>query len=228
MRALGAHINGTNGQSQGVIPFLKVANDTAVAVNQGGKRKGAVCAYLETWHLDVEEFLDLRKNTGDDRRRTHDMHTALWIPDLFMKRVEQDGAVDPLLPQRCARPARSLRPGVREALRRVRGWRPSGEIQNVRRLRAVDLWRKMLTALFETGHPWITFKDPSNVRSPQDHAGVVHNSNLCTEILLNTSRTKRPSATSVRSTCWRTSARPASTTRSCARRSAPRCGCSTT
>src|SRR5215208_4738207 len=187
VRALGSHIKGTNGASQGVVPFLKVANDTAIAVNQGGKRKGAVCAYLETWHLDVEEFLDLRKNTGDDRRRTHDMHIALWIPDLFMQRVEADGDWTLFSP--------SDVPDLHDLYgaafaRRYAEYEAAverGEIPNARRLRAVDLWRAMLTALFETGHPWITFKDAANVRSPQDQAGVVHNSNLCTEILLNTS-----------------------------------------
>jgi ribonucleoside-diphosphate reductase alpha chain len=187
VRALGSHIKGTNGQSQGVVPFLKVANDTAIAVNQGGKRKGAVCAYLEAWHLDVEEFLDLRKNTGDDRRRTHDMHTALWLPDLFMQRVEADGDWTLFSP--------SDVPDLHDIYGRAFADRYAeyeaaanrGEIPNAKQLRAVALWREMLTALFETGHPWLTFKDAANVRSPQDHAGVVHNSNLCTEILLNTS-----------------------------------------
>jgi ribonucleoside-diphosphate reductase alpha chain len=187
VRALGSHIKGTNGQSQGVVPFLKVANDTAIAVNQGGKRKGAVCAYLEAWHLDVEEFLDLRKNTGDDRRRTHDMHTALWIPDLFMQRVEQDGEWVLFSPSDVPDLHDLYGKKFQERYEAYELAASRGEIKNVRRLRAVDLWRAMLTALFETGHPWITFKDPSNVRSPQDHAGVVHNSNLCTEILLNTS-----------------------------------------
>ena len=186
VRALGSHIKGTNGQSQGVVPFLKVANDTAIAVNQGGKRKGAVCAYLEAWHLDVEEFLDLRKNTGDDRRRTHDMHTALWIPDLFMQRVEQDGEWVLFSPSDVPDLHDLYGKKFQQAYESYELAASRGEIKNVRRLRAVDLWRAMLTALFETGHPWITFKDPSNVRSPQDHAGVVHNSNLCTEILLNT------------------------------------------
>lgn len=187
VRALGSHIKGTNGQSQGVIPFLKVANDAAVAVNQGGKRKGAVCAYLETWHLDIEEFLDLRKNTGDERRRTHDMNTAHWVPDLFMKRVHQDGEWTLFSPDDV--------PDLHDCYGRefenryltYEAMADRGEITLFKRVRAVDLWRKMLTALFETGHPWITFKDPSNIRSAQDHAGVIHNSNLCTEILLNTS-----------------------------------------
>jgi ribonucleoside-diphosphate reductase alpha chain len=186
VRALGSYINGTNGRSQGIIPFLKVANDAAVAVNQGGKRKGAVCAYLETWHLDIEEFLDLRKNTGDERRRTHDMNTAHWVPDLFMKRVQQDGEWTLFSPDEvpdlhdCYGREFEQRYVAYEALA------DQGAIPLFKRVRAVDLWRKMLTALFETGHPWITFKDPSNIRSAQDHAGIVHNSNLCTEILLNT------------------------------------------
>ena len=187
VRALGAHIHGTNGQSQGVIPFLKVANDAAIAVNQGGKRKGAVCAYLETWHLDIEEFLELRRNTGDERRRTHDMNTANWVPDLFMRRVANDGQWTLFSPDEV--------PDLHDLYGRAFEARyieyeqraDAGEIRDWRRVRAGDLWRKMLSMLFETGHPWITFKDPSNVRSPQDHVGVVHNSNLCTEILLNTS-----------------------------------------
>ncbi|MGZ5872379.1 MAG: ribonucleoside-diphosphate reductase subunit alpha [Bradyrhizobium sp.] len=187
VRGLGAHIKGTNGESQGVVPFLKVANDTAVAVNQGGKRKGAVCAYLETWHIDVEEFLDLRKNAGDDRRRTHDMNTANWVPDLFMKRVEADADwtlfspdETPDLHDLCGR-----RFAERYAFYEAKAAR--GEIRVFKLVRATDLWRKMLTMLFETGHPWITFKDPCNLRSPQQHAGVIHSSNLCTEITLNTS-----------------------------------------
>ena len=190
VRALGSHIKGTNGESQGVVPFLKVVNDTAVAVNQGGKRKGAVCTYLETWHLDIEEFLELRKNTGDDRRRTHDMNTANWVPDLFMRRVMEKGEWTLFSPSDvpdlhdlfgaeferayCAYEARAAR----------------GEIKPSRTVQATDLWRKMLTMLFETGHPWITFKDACNVRSPQQHVGVVHSSNLCTEITLNTSDTE--------------------------------------
>ncbi len=187
VRGMGAHIKGTNGKSQGVIPFLKVANDTAVAVNQGGKRKGAMCAYLETWHLDVEEFLDLRKNTGDDRRRTHDMNTANWIPDLFMQRVSEDGDWTLFSPDDV--------PDLHEVYglefaKRYKAYESkvdSGEIKTYRRIKASALWRKMLGMLYETGHPWITFKDPSNVRSPQQHCGVVHSSNLCTEITLNTS-----------------------------------------
>ncbi|MFT5127009.1 MAG: ribonucleoside-diphosphate reductase alpha chain [Rhodothermales bacterium] len=187
VRATGGHIKGTNGRSQGVIPFLKVANDTAVAVNQGGKRKGAMCAYLETWHLDIEDFLELRRNVGDERRRTPDMNTANWIPDLFMKRVAEDGFWTLLNP--CEAPdlhdlygkAFDARYEEYEAMAE------RGELEQHKRIKAVDLWRKMLSMLFETGHPWITFKDPSNIRSPQDHKGVVHSSNLCTEILLNTS-----------------------------------------
>ena len=188
VRATGSYIKGTNGSSQGIIPFLKVANDTAVAVNQGGKRKGAMCAYLETWHLDIEDFLDLRKNTGDERRRTHDMHTANWIPDLFMKRVRDNGEWTLFSPSDVP----DLHDLVGEAFeaRYVEYERQvaKGRIKLFRRVNAMDLWRKMLTSLFETGHPWVTFKDPSNVRSPQQHVGVVHSSNLCTEILLNTSR----------------------------------------
>jgi ribonucleoside-diphosphate reductase alpha chain len=188
IRATNSHIHGTNGQSQGVIPFLKVVSDTAVAVNQGGKRKGAVCSYLETWHLDVEEFLDLRKNTGDDRRRTHDMHTANWIPDLFMKRVLEGKDWSLFSPDETP----DLHDLVgREFEARYEHYEreaAAGRIKLHRKIPAVDLWRKMLTRVFETGHPWITFKDPSNIRSPQDHVGVVHSSNLCTEILLNTSK----------------------------------------
>jgi len=187
VRGLGAHIKGTNGKSQGVVPFLKIANDTAVAVNQGGKRKGAVCAYLETWHIDIEEFLDLRKNTGDERRRTHDMNTANWVPDLFLERVESDAQWTLFSPDEV--PDLHDRYGEDFARAYVAYERAAdrGEIRVFRRVRAVDLWRRMLTMLFETGHPWITFKDPCNLRSPQQHAGVVHSSNLCTEITLNTS-----------------------------------------
>lgn len=188
VRALGSYIKGTNGNSQGVVPFLKVANDTAVAVNQGGKRRGAVCAYLETWHLDIEDFLQLRRNTGDERRRTHDMHTAHWIPDLFMKRV-QDGEQWTLFSPDDVPDLHDLYGREFEA-RYVHYEQKAdaGEITHYKRVSAQALWRRMLTMLFETGHPWITFKDPSNIRSTQDHAGVVHSSNLCTEILLNTSR----------------------------------------
>ena len=187
VRALGSHIKGTNGKSQGVVPFLKVVNDTAVAVNQGGKRKGAVCSYLETWHLDIEEFLELRKNTGDDRRRTHDMNTANWIPDLFMRRLLDNAEWTlfsssdvPDLHDKFGKAFEQAYVAYEDQVSR-------GEIKLFKKVRAVDLWRKMLSMLFETGHPWITFKDPCNIRSPQQHAGVVHSSNLCTEITLNTS-----------------------------------------
>ena len=190
IRATNAHIKGTNGQSQGVIPFLKVVSDTAVAVNQGGKRKGAVCSYLETWHMDVEEFLDLRKNTGDDRRRTHDMHTANWIPDLFMKRVVQERDWTMFSPDETPDLHDLVGKAFEERYEHYEEEARNGRIKLHRTIPAVDLWRKMLTRVFETGHPWITFKDPSNVRSPQDHCGVVHSSNLCTEILLNTSDTE--------------------------------------
>ncbi|KQQ91025.1 ribonucleoside-diphosphate reductase subunit alpha [Aureimonas sp. Leaf324] len=187
VRGLGAHIKGTNGQSQGIVPFLKVANDTAIAVNQGGKRKGAVCAYLETWHIDVEEFLDLRKNTGDDRRRTHDMNTAHWVPDLFMQRVAENGDWTLFSPDEVPGLHDLYGAAFKEAYEGHEARAARGEIRVHRRVKAVDLWRRMLTMLFETGHPWITFKDPCNVRSPQGHVGVVHSSNLCTEITLNTS-----------------------------------------
>ena len=187
VRAMGARIKGTNGKSQGVVPFLKVVNDTAVAVNQGGKRKGAVCAYLETWHLDVEEFLDLRKNTGDDRRRTHDMNTANWIPDLFMKRVMEGGEWTLFSPNDVTDLHEIFGDAFEAAYVAYEAKADAGEIL-FKRVKAVDMWRKMLTMLFETGHPWVTFKDPCNIRSPQQHAGVVHSSNLCTEITLNTSK----------------------------------------
>ena len=186
VRALGSYIKGTNGKSQGLVPFLKVVNDTAVAVNQGGKRKGAVCSYLETWHLDIEEFLELRKNTGDDRRRTHDMNTANWIPDLFMKRVSEDSDWTLFSPNEV--------PDLHDLYGRAFEARYGHYEENAqalgllhKRVKASDLWRKMLSMLFETGHPWMTFKDSCNVRSPQQHIGVVHSSNLCTEITLNTS-----------------------------------------
>ncbi|MES2663821.1 MAG: ribonucleoside-diphosphate reductase subunit alpha [Pseudomonadota bacterium] len=187
VRALGAHIKGTNGQSQGVVPFLKVVNDTAVAVNQGGKRKGAVCAYLETWHLDIEEFVELRKNTGDDRRRTHDMNTANWIPDLFMQRVSEDGVWTLFSPNDVPDLHDLYGKAFEEKYVTYEVMAKEGTIQLSKEVRAQDLWRKMLSMLFETGHPWITFKDPCNIRSPQQHVGVVHSSNLCTEITLNTS-----------------------------------------
>jgi ribonucleoside-diphosphate reductase alpha chain len=199
VRALGSYIKGTNGKSQGVVPFLKVVNDTAVAVNQGGKRKGAVCAYLETWHLDIEEFLELRKNTGDDRRRTHDMNTANWVPDLFMRRV-MEGAEHPqdaskgqwtlFSPSTCPDLHDKFGKAFEEAYTAYEAKVDRGEIKLYKRMPAKDLWRKMLSMLFETGHPWITFKDACNVRSPQQHVGVVHSSNLCTEITLNTGDTE--------------------------------------
>jgi ribonucleoside-diphosphate reductase alpha chain len=186
VRALGSYIKGTNGKSQGVVPFLKVVNDTAVAVNQGGKRKGAVCAYLETWHLDIEEFLELRKNTGDDRRRTHDMNTANWIPDLFMKRVMEGGQWTLFSPSTCPDLHDLVGSAFEKAYTAYEAKADRGEIKLFKRVAAKDLWRRMLSMLFETGHPWITFKDACNVRSPQQHVGVVHSSNLCTEITLNT------------------------------------------
>jgi len=186
VRALGSHIKGTNGKSQGVVPFLKVVNDTAVAVNQGGKRKGAVCAYLESWHLDVEEFLELRKNTGDDRRRTHDMNTANWIPDLFMRRVMEGGDWTLFSPATCPDLHDKFGIAFEEAYTAYEAKADRGEIKLFKRVKATDMWRRMLSMLFETGHPWITFKDACNVRSPQQHVGVVHSSNLCTEITLNT------------------------------------------
>lgn len=188
VRALGAHITGTNGKSQGVVPFLKVVNDTAVAVNQGGKRKGAVCAYLETWHLDIEEFIELRKNTGDDRRRTHDMNTANWIPDLFMKRVFQDGDWTLFSPNNVPDLHDLHGRAFETAYCEYERLAIAGKIEVYKTLKAKDLWRKMLSMLFETGHPWITFKDSCNVRSPQQHVGAIHSSNLCTEITLNTSK----------------------------------------
>jgi len=190
VRALGSRIKGTNGESQGVVPFLKVVNDTAVAVNQGGKRKGAVCTYLETWHLDIEEFLELRKNTGDDRRRTHDMNTANWIPDLFMRRVMEKGQWTLFSPSNVPDLHDKFGVEFETAYVAYEQQAARGEIKPARILEAGDLWRKMLTMLFETGHPWITFKDACNIRSPQQHAGVVHSSNLCTEITLNTSDTE--------------------------------------
>ncbi len=190
VRSLGAHIKGTNGKSQGVVPFLKVVNDTAVAVNQGGKRKGAVCAYLETWHMDIEEFLDLRKNTGDDRRRTHDMNTANWIPDLFMKRVMEKGEWTLFSPSDTPDLHDKFGRAFEEAYTGYEAKAARGEVRLFKKIQALDLWRKMLSMLFETGHPWITFKDPCNIRSPQQHVGVVHSSNLCTEITLNTNESE--------------------------------------
>jgi len=190
VRALGSRIKGTNGKSQGVIPFLKVVNDTAVAVNQGGKRKGAVCGYLETWHLDIEEFLDLRKNTGDDRRRTHDMNTAHWIPDLFMRRASENGEWTLFSPSDVPDLHDLYGQAFEAAYVEYERQADRGEIKLFKRVSATQMWRKMLSMLFETGHPWITFKDPCNIRSPQQHVGVVHSSNLCTEITLNTSATE--------------------------------------
>jgi ribonucleoside-diphosphate reductase alpha chain len=190
VRAMGSHIKGTNGKAQGVVPVLKVVNDTAVAVNQGGKRKGAVCTYLETWHLDVEEFLELRKNTGDDRRRTHDMNTANWVPDLFMKRVVEGGDWTLFSPSDVPDLHDKWGRAFEEAYARYEDKVARGELKLFKRIPAMQLWRKMLSMLFETGHPWITFKDACNVRSPQQHAGTVHSSNLCTEITLNTGETE--------------------------------------
>ena len=187
VRAMNSYIKGTNGKSQGVVPFLKVANDTAVAVNQGGKRKGAMCAYLETWHLDVEEFLELRKNTGDERRRTHDMNTANWVPDLFMKRVEKDENWTLFSPGETPELHDLIGKAFEEKYEEYEKKAAAGEMDQFKSIPAKELWRKMLTMLFETGHPWITFKDACNLRSPQQHAGVIHSSNLCTEITLNTS-----------------------------------------
>lgn len=190
VRSLGAYIKGTNGKSQGVVPFLKVVNDTAVAVNQGGKRKGAVCAYLEIWHSDIEEFLELRKNTGDDRRRTHDMNTANWIPDLFMKRVMEKGEWTLFSPSDTPDLHDKFGKAFEETYNAYEEKIINGQLKFFKKIQAVDLWRKMLSMLFETGHPWITFKDPCNIRSPQQHVGIVHSSNLCTEITLNTSNTE--------------------------------------
>jgi ribonucleoside-diphosphate reductase alpha chain len=188
VRALGAYIKGTNGKSQGVVPFLKVVNDTAVAVNQGGKRKGAVCSYLETWHLDIEEFLELRKNTGDDRRRAHDMNTANWVPDLFMKRVFEDGKWTLFSPNEVPDLHDIYGKAFEDRYNHYEQLAKEGKIYVHKVVQAKDLWRKMLSMLFETGHPWITFKDSCNIRSPQQHMGAVHSSNLCTEITLNTSK----------------------------------------
>jgi len=186
VRGMGGYIKGTNGKSNGVVPFMKVANDTAVAVNQGGKRKGAVCGYLETWHRDIEEFLELRKNTGDDRRRTHDMNTANWVPDLFMKRVAEDGQWTLFSPDETPDLHELYGAAFEKRYVECERLADEGRLKNWKRLPAINLWRKMLSMLFETGHPWITFKDPCNLRSPQQHVGVVHSSNLCTEITLNT------------------------------------------
>ncbi len=186
VRSLGSYIKGTNGKSQGVVPFLKVANDTAVAVNQGGKRKGAMCSYLETWHMDIEEFLELRKNTGDDRRRTHDMNTANWVPDLFMKRVQNDENWSLFSPGEAPDLHDLIGKEFEERYAEYEEMGEKGELRQFKKIKAKELWRKMLTMLFETGHPWITFKDSCNLRSPQQHEGIIHSSNLCTEITLNT------------------------------------------
>ena len=186
VRSIGSYIKGTNGKSQGVVPFLKVANDTAVAVNQGGKRKGAMCSYLETWHMDIEEFLELRKNTGDDRRRTHDMNTANWVPDLFMKRVQNDEDWSLFSPGEAPDLHDLIGKDFEERYVEYEKMGEKGELRQYKKIKAKELWRKMLTMLFETGHPWITFKDSCNLRSPQQHEGVIHSSNLCTEITLNT------------------------------------------
>ena len=190
VRGTGAHIHGTNGESQGVIPFLKLHNDQLVAVNQGGKRKGSGCAYLESWHNDVFEFLELRKNTGDDRRRTHDMNTANWIPDLFMKRVMENGEWTLFSPASCPDLHDKVGKAFEQAYLGYEAKAASGELKLFKKVPAMQLWRKMLGMLFETGHPWITFKDPCNIRSPQQHVGVVHSSNLCTEITLNTNESE--------------------------------------
>lgn len=187
VRAMGAYIKGTNGRSQGVVPFLNVSNASAVAVNQGGKRKGAICAYLETWHLDIEEFLELRKNTGDERRRTHDMNTANWVPDLFMRRVCEEGEWTLFSPNETPDLHDLYGVEFEKAYTAYEEKAKRGEMRQHKTIPAVSLWRKMLGMLFETGHPWITFKDACNLRSPQQHAGVIHSSNLCTEITLNTS-----------------------------------------
>ena len=191
VRGMGAHIKGTNGRSQGVVPFLKVVNDTAVAVNQGGKRKGAVCAYLETWHLDIEEFLELRKNTGDDRRRTHDMNTANWIPDLFMERVMNKESWTLFSPNE-AKDLHDLTGNeFKEQYEKYEEEAKKGNIKAYKEVDAEELWRKIISMLFETGHPWLTFKDACNLRSPQQHTGVIHSSNLCTDCLLYTSPSPR-------------------------------------
>ena len=188
VRGMGAHIKGTNGKSQGVVPFLKVVNDTAVAVNQGGKRKGAVCSYLETWHLDIEEFVEIRKNTGDDRRRTHDMNTANWIPDLFMQRVMNGEKWTLFTPNETPDLHDLTGSAFKARYEEYEKDAKEGKIQVSKEVEAEELWRKIISMLFETGHPWITFKDACNLRSPQQHVGVIHSSNLCTEITLNTSQ----------------------------------------
>lgn len=188
VRAMGSYIKGTNGKSQGVVPFMVVANYSMVAVNQGGKRKGAGCAYLETFHKDIKEFLELRKNTGDERRRTHDMNTANWIPDVFMKRLMEDQDFTLFSPDETPDLHDLYGEQFEKAYLAYEQKAREGKIKNFEVIPAKNLWRKMLSLLFETGHPWVTFKDPCNLRSPQQHAGVVHSSNLCTEITLNTSK----------------------------------------
>ncbi len=187
LRSTGALIKGTGVESQGVIPFLKIANDTTVAINRSGRRRGATCAYLETWHCDIEDFLELRKNTGDERRRTHDMNTASWIPDLFMKRVAADGPWTLLSPDEASDLHHLYGKDFERRYLQYEKMAQEGQLRIHKTIRAKDLWKKMIMMLFETGHPWMTWKDPSNIRSPQDHVGVVHSSNLCTEITLNTS-----------------------------------------
>ena len=188
LRATGALVKKSGMTSQGVIPFLKIANDVTVAINRSGRRRGATAVYLEVWHYDIEDFLELRKNTGDERRRTHDMNTANWIPDLFMKRVREDGQWTLFSPDECPELTETFGKTFEAHYTRYEAMADRGEIKLFKKMKAADLWKKMLGMLYETGHPWITFKDPSNIRSPQDHVGVIHNSNLCTEITLNTSK----------------------------------------
>lgn len=190
LRATGANIGSTGITSQGVTPFLKIANDVTVAINRSGRRRGATCVYMENWHYDFEDFLELRKSTGDERRRTHDMNTATFVSDLFMKRVREDGEWILFSPEEAKDLTETYGKKFEELYTSYEDMVGRGEIRLFKRLKARDLWRKMLGMLFETGHPWITFKDPSNIRSPQDHDGVIHNSNLCTEITLNTSATE--------------------------------------
>ena len=188
IRGTGSVIKKAGITSQGVIPFLKIANDVTVAINRSGRRRGATAVYLESWHYDIEDFLELRKNTGDERRRTHDMNTANWIPDLFMKRVREDGQWTLFSPDEVPELHHIFGRKFEEAYIKYELMADEGKIRLFKRMKATDLWKKMLSMLYETGHPWMTFKDPSNIRSPQDHVGVVHNSNLCTEIILNTSK----------------------------------------
>lgn len=187
LRGMGAQLKSSGITSQGVVPFLKIANDVTVAINRSGRRRGATCVYMENWHIDFEDFLELRKNTGDERRRTHDMNTASWISDLFMKRVKEDGQWTLFSPDEAKDLTETYGKQFEALYTKYEEMADRGEIRLFKRLKARDLWKKQLGMLFETGHPWITFKDPSNIRSPQDHVGVVHSSNLCTEITLNTS-----------------------------------------